>query len=122
MIVAFWMGWDTSGLLVGGAARPAERTALRQALAAFDEIDDVAELLTMVLGPNSLLVTARVDFDDDLDHKGVERASDEIERRLREVVPDVTETFLDATTTCAGAVSGLASRVLRDARRMCATG
>jgi cation diffusion facilitator family transporter len=106
VIVGVWMAWDTSGLLVGGAARPAERAALRQALAAFDEIDDVAELLTMVLGPNSLLVAARVDFDDDLDDKGVERASDEIERRLREVVPDVTEVFLDATTTCAGAVRG----------------
>jgi cation diffusion facilitator family transporter len=100
------MGSDTSALLVGGAARPDERAALRQALESFDEISDVLEVLTMVLGPNSLLVAARVDFDDYLDDKGVERASDAIDRRLREVVPDVTEVFLDATTAGNGAAEG----------------
>ncbi|HTP19535.1 MAG TPA: cation diffusion facilitator family transporter [Solirubrobacteraceae bacterium] len=101
--VAVLMGRDTSELLVGGAARPAERAAVRQALESFDEIDDVLEVLTMVLGPNSLLVAARVDFDGKLDDTGIERASDEIERRLREVVPDATEVFLDATTAHARA-------------------
>jgi cation diffusion facilitator family transporter len=96
--VAIWMGRDTSELLVGGAARPAERAALRHALEASDDVKDVFELLTMVLGPNSLLVAVRMDFDDDLDDEGVERASDAIDRRLREVVPDVTEVFLDATS------------------------
>lgn len=103
VIVAVWMGHDTSELLVGGAARPAERKELRRALEESDDIKDVFELLTMVLGPNSLLVAARVDFDDDLDDEGVERASDAIERRLREAVPDVTEVFLDATSGRAAA-------------------
>jgi len=98
IVVAVWMGSDTSELLVGGAARPGERAAFRQALEECDDIKDTFELLTMVLGPNSLLVAARVDFDDDLDDKEIERASDVIDRRLREVVPDVTEVFLDATT------------------------
>jgi hypothetical protein len=62
----------------------------------------VIELLTMVLGPNSLLVAARVDFAAGLKDEHVEHASDEIERRMREVVPDVTEVFLDATKTPAG--------------------
>jgi hypothetical protein len=52
----------------------------------------------MVLGPNSLLVAARVDFADGLDDNAVERASEDIDKRLRDVVPDVTEVFLDATT------------------------
>jgi hypothetical protein len=52
----------------------------------------------MVLGPNSLLVAARVDFADGLEDEEVEQASEEIDRRMREVVPDVTEVFLDATT------------------------
>jgi divalent metal cation (Fe/Co/Zn/Cd) transporter len=56
-------------------------------------------VLTMVLGPNSLLVAARVDFAAGLDQEQVERTSDDIERRMREAVPDVTEVFIDATTT-----------------------
>ena len=97
--VAAWMAHDTSELLIGAAARPAEREALERTLEEFDEIDNVLELLTMVLGPNSLLVAARVDFADGLADEQVERTSEMIDRRMREVVPDVTEVFLDATTT-----------------------
>lgn len=52
----------------------------------------------MVLGPNSLLVAARVDFADGLGDREVEAVSEKIDKRLRDVVPDVTEVFLDATT------------------------
>jgi cation diffusion facilitator family transporter len=100
--VAGWMAHDTSELLIGAAARPAERAALQRALEDFDEVDHVLEMLTMVLGPNSLLVAARVDFAEGLQDAQVEQASERIDRRLREVVPDVTEVFLDATTTPAG--------------------
>lgn len=97
--VAGFMAHDTSELLVGAAARPAERAALERTLADSPEIETVLEVLTMVLGPNALLVAARIDFCDGLRDDDVERASDVIDRRLREAVPDVTEVFLDATTT-----------------------
>lgn len=100
--VAAMMAHDTSELLVGGAARPAERAALERVLGECREIENVLEVLTMVLGPNSLLVAARVDFADGLQDAEVERASERIDRHLREVVPDVTEVFLDATTTPTG--------------------
>jgi cation diffusion facilitator family transporter len=100
--VAGWMGHDTTELLIGAAARPAERDLLERTLEEHPEIDHVVELLTMVLGPNSLLVAARVDFADGLQDEEVERASEEIDRRMREVVPDVTEVFLDATTAPRG--------------------
>jgi cation diffusion facilitator family transporter len=96
--VASWMAHDTSELLIGAAARPAEREVLERTLEECPEIDQVVELLTMVLGPNSLLVAARVDFADGLEDEQLERASEDIDRRMREVVPDVTEVFLDATT------------------------
>ena len=95
--VAFWMGRDARQLLIGSAALPEEREALERAIEEFDEVDAVKELLTMVLGPNALPVAARIDLRDDLDGDRVERASTEIDHRLREVVPDVTEVFLDAT-------------------------
>lgn len=97
--VAGWLGHDTSDLLVGASARPGERAALARALQDFEEIDNVVELLTMVLGPNSLLVAARVDFAEGLTDETVEHISEQIDQRLRDVVPDVTEVFLDATTT-----------------------
>jgi hypothetical protein len=57
----------------------------------------------IALAANAVVtLTKLVAVDDDLDDEGVERASDAIERRLREAVPDVTEVFLDATIGCTG--------------------
>lgn len=95
--VAVWMGRDVSHLLIGAAARPEERDALEDAIEEFDGVDAVVELLTMALGPNALLVAARIDLADGLDPDRVEQLSDRIDDRLRQVVPDVTEVFLDAT-------------------------
>jgi cation diffusion facilitator family transporter len=99
VVVASVMAHDTSDLLVGAAARPDERAALEAALCEREEIKHVIEMLTMTLGPNALLVAARVDWADDLKDEDVERASEAIDQRLRDVVPDVTEVFLDATTS-----------------------
>jgi cation diffusion facilitator family transporter len=95
--VAFWMGRDARHLLIGSAALPEEREAIERTIEQFDEVEDVQELLTMVLGPSALLVAARVDLRDDIDARRVEKVSTAIDERLREVVPDVTEVFLDAT-------------------------
>jgi cation diffusion facilitator family transporter len=95
--VAFFMGRDAKHLLVGAAARPEERDAIERTIEEFDEVEEVIELLTLVLGPNALLVAARVDLADHIDSERIEEVSTEIDRRLRESVPDVTEVFLDPT-------------------------
>jgi cation diffusion facilitator family transporter len=95
--VAYWMARDARYMLVGAAARPDERLALERALVEFPEVQEVRELLTLTLGPNALLVGARIDLADGLDADRIERVSDEIDAKLREVVPDVTEVFIDAT-------------------------
>lgn len=95
--VAIWMGRDAKNLLIGAAARPDERRALEEALTSYDEVVELQELLTLTLGPKALLVAARLDLADHLRGDQIEQLSDEIDERLRQVVPDVTEVFLDAT-------------------------
>ena len=56
--VAAWKARDTAALLTGAAARPQEREAIERVLEDSPQIDEVIELLTMVLGPNALLVAA----------------------------------------------------------------
>ncbi len=97
--VAAWMGRDVRHLLVGAAALPEEREAIAETIASYEEVDQIHQLLTLVLGPNALLVAARVDLKDGIDGERVEQVSTEIDARLREVLPDVTEVFLDATPT-----------------------
>jgi divalent metal cation (Fe/Co/Zn/Cd) transporter len=95
--VATWMAHDTGRLLVGASATPDERATIERVLEEDPAVVKVQQLLTMVLGPSSLLVAARVDLDDRLDGADVERAASKLDAAVRRSVPDVTEVFLDAT-------------------------
>jgi cation diffusion facilitator family transporter len=95
--VAVWMARDTGHLLTGASARPEERAAIEDVITGHPNVVRVLELLTMVLGPNALLVAARVDIDDGIDGDDVERTSSDVARAIQDAVPDVTEVFLDAT-------------------------
>lgn len=95
--VAIWMARDVARLLVGTAALPDERRAIERVIEEHDDVVCVSELLTMVLGPNALLVAARVNLRDDVDAGRIERTSTALAAAVREAVPDATEVFLDAT-------------------------
>jgi cation diffusion facilitator family transporter len=97
VFVAYSLGRDTKHLLIGEAARPEQRELLREAILRHPEVEDVLELLTMYLGPTDLLVAVRLDLQDDLTAREVEELSNRIDRELREIVPDVSQVFLDAT-------------------------
>jgi cation diffusion facilitator family transporter len=96
-VVAVWMARDTGHLLTGASARPEEREAIERVITDHPHVVEVLELLTMVLGPNALLVAARIDLKDGIDADRVEHSNSELEDAIRDAVPDVTEVFLDAT-------------------------
>ena len=84
-------------LLIGQAAQPELRAAIRELIASQAEVTAVVDLLTEVLGPREMLVAARVDIDDDLNGGEVEEISTRMERDLHQAFPQVTQVFLDAT-------------------------
>ncbi len=96
-VVAFTLGRDSKGLLIGEGALPEEREALERVFREHPQVDSLEELLTMALGPGSLLVAARFDIAGGLDSDAVETLADELDRQLHEAVPDVGEVFLDPT-------------------------
>lgn len=91
------MGRDAKPMLIGASARLEERSLLERVIEEPPEVVSVQELLTMVLGPKALLVTARIDLEDRVDAGRIEEVCNQIDRRLREALPEVTEVFLDAT-------------------------
>jgi cation diffusion facilitator family transporter len=97
MCVAVLVGRDARGLLIGEAAPRAERDHLRELIAAHDGVDGVRDLRTMYLGPESLLVAARVDLADGVSGQQVEHLAAAIDQALREAVPAVDQVFLDPT-------------------------
>jgi cation diffusion facilitator family transporter len=95
--IAYALWRDTRGLLIGEAALPEERDKLHEVLDDCDGVDEVVELLTMALGPSTLLVAARLDLAPDLDSDAVEELAADLDRALRRAVPGVEYVFLDPT-------------------------
>jgi cation diffusion facilitator family transporter len=96
-VVAIGLWRDTRGLLIGEAALPEERERIVEVLRRHPEVDDVIELMTMAMGPDSLLVAARLDLADGLGSDDIERLASELDREIREAVPAAAHVFIDPT-------------------------
>ena len=117
IVVAFLLGRDTKELLIGEAADPRTRVALYDDLTQRPEIERVVDLMTMLLGPDSLLVAIRVDLSTTLDSSSVEDFSTRLEGELRERHERVSVVFLDATAA-AGEDAERAERLDRETARL----
>ena len=96
--VAAFLVWESKKLLIGEAASPALRDQIR-ALAQEDaDIAAVQRLLTMHMGPYSLLLNMDLRFRESLDAAAVERAVHRLETRIREEHPAVQYIFVEADT------------------------
>lgn len=95
--VAFALGQDNMGLLIGEAATQDVRRGLAAALRSFGEVDEVVDLQTMRMGTRRLLVAARLDFGQRMSSDQIEQLSTRIEQRLHEQFPQVDQVFLDPT-------------------------
>jgi cation diffusion facilitator family transporter len=97
VVVAVRLGLDSRELLIGRAADPREVAAIRAEVEGVAGIAEVRELQTMHLGPDQLIVAARVSLVDGIDADQVEELSDRIDRRLAERLPQVPHVFIDPT-------------------------
>lgn len=95
--VAFALGRQNRDLLIGRAVPPRDLDGIRTALADTDGVHDVIELLTMQLGPDEVLVAARVALAPDTAGEQAERVADRADDRIRTAYPQVRHVFLDPT-------------------------
>ncbi|MFB6274447.1 MAG: cation diffusion facilitator family transporter, partial [Salinibacter sp.] len=101
--VAVFLIWESKKLLIGEAASPELRDRIR-ALARDDgDIEDVRRLLTMHMGPYSLLLNMDLTFRDALDAEGIEATVDRLEKTIRREHPTVQYIFIEADSVGRGA-------------------
>jgi cation diffusion facilitator family transporter len=101
-------------LLVGRSVPDRLRQRIRDELDAVPAVERIDQLLTMQLGPDDVLVAAKVDFADEARGAEIEAAADDAERRLKQLSPAIRYVFLDPTRGRAGharAPTGLAGPV-----------
>jgi cation diffusion facilitator family transporter len=96
--VAVSLGTTSKRNLIGEALPLSTREGMTEVINDSVGVDVVVELLTMRLGPDDVLVAARVDVDDAATGGDLEQVADEVERRIREAYPEVRHVFLDPTT------------------------
>ena len=97
LVVAFVLARANKSLLIGQSASPRIEQELKAEIEAMEHVDAVPLLLTSVIGPGKILVAAKVDFDDTSTVADIERAADEVEKRLVERHEGVQYVFLDPT-------------------------
>lgn len=95
--VAFALGHDTKDLLIGESAEPELQDDIEALLARHGAVDEVIEVLTMRLGPDELLVAARLDLSDDISAGDVEQVSADLDATLNDHHGQIKHVFLDAT-------------------------
>jgi cation diffusion facilitator family transporter len=78
---------ETQSLLVGESARDEVVAAIRKAIASTDGIDAIAELRTIHVGPEDLVVAAAVWVDPDLPARAISRSLGEAKDRVRDATP-----------------------------------
>jgi cation diffusion facilitator family transporter len=102
VVVAARLALDSRDLLIGKAAEPRDLELIRNEIEQTPGVDTLLELLTMYLGPDHLIVAARVALDDEVSADRVEDLADDIDRRLAEKLPVVPHVFIDPTQTSPG--------------------
>ncbi|MDJ0925083.1 MAG: cation diffusion facilitator family transporter [Acidimicrobiia bacterium] len=93
--IAILLAIEMKGLLIGEGARPVDYKKIRDTMLAAPHVNDVIHLRTQHFGPEELLVGAKVVFDSDLTFEQLANAINEVERRVREVVPIARPMYIE---------------------------
>ncbi len=93
--IAILLAFEMKGLLIGESARPGVYQEIRSAMQGSPHVVDVIHLRTQHFGPEELLVGAKIVFDSDLSFPALADAINEVERRVREVVPIARPMYIE---------------------------
>ncbi len=92
--VALFLANETRSLIAGEAAAEPVIRQVRAVIDADDRVVDLDEVLSLHLGPQSILFAASVRFRDDLSGLEVQRAARELTAAIQDADPRITRAFL----------------------------
>jgi cation diffusion facilitator family transporter len=95
ILVAITLGIETKSLLVGEGADPRDHDAIVDAINDGHEIEKLIHMKTLYLGPDELLVAAKLGFAGDRPLGAVASDIDAVEARIRAAVPIARVIYLE---------------------------
>ena len=94
-VIAVIAVMEMKSLLIGEGATPAEDAAIRRALEGTENIDRLIHIRTQYLGPEEILVAAKIACPPDSDLASVAATIDAAEVRVRAAVPAALVIYLE---------------------------
>lgn len=101
MSVAFLLAFETKGLLLGEGADPETLADIRRRVESDPAVDSAAEILTMYMGPNDLLVNLGVNFKPGISAENVHEAIHRIEKNINSEYPECMRVYIEAESLTA---------------------
>ncbi|HEY3009200.1 MAG TPA: cation diffusion facilitator family transporter [Micromonosporaceae bacterium] len=93
--IAVILAIETKSLLLGEAATPEANAAIERAITAGPEIERIIHMRTLHLGPDELLVAAKIAVHRDETADEIARSIDAVEKRIRAAVPIARVIYLE---------------------------
>ena len=93
--VAFFLAFETKGLLVGEAAGRRDRATIRASALSHRHVERVGRLLTMHMGPDEILVNLDIELVDDLSGAEISRTIEDVEQAIRSAIPAAGNIFVE---------------------------
>ena len=93
--VAIILGIETKSLLVGEGANDEDVVAIEKAIMAGHETKRIIHMKTLYLGPDELLVAAKLAFDSNSRFSDVAHSIDSVEARIRAAVPSARTIYIE---------------------------
>jgi cation diffusion facilitator family transporter len=93
--IAVVLAIEMKSLLIGEGATPEDRADIVEAMEATPGVQSLIHMRTQYIGPDDLLVAAKVEFESDLDTTGLAAAVDAAEAAVRQRVPSATRIYLE---------------------------
>ena len=97
VVLAVKLGIDSKELLIGRAASPGLERLIREEIESRPGVAALLDLRTMHMGPDSLIVAARVTLDDEIGADQTEDLADAIDAALSQRLPLQPHVFIDPT-------------------------
>jgi cation diffusion facilitator family transporter len=94
--VAIILGIETKSLLVGEGATDADAAAIERAIVSGDDAPRIIHMKTLYLGPDELMVAAKLGMASDQRLTEVAAATNAIEARIRAAVPAARVIYIEA--------------------------
>ncbi len=93
--IAVVLAVEMKSLLIGESATAAVQATITRAIEGHPSVESVVHMRTLHLGPDELLVGAKVEFGDALDGAELAVAVDDVEAAVRDAVPEARVIYLE---------------------------